>query len=150
MGARLKNRRRITVAGELFLWSLHDEDANTLHVVSHDKKLNLRYGWQHSLPPGERYVDVLGSRFNGLPEGLSGWVRVKAPDWVDASYEGSPRFVRTLILWALEPKGEVVFKPLPEAFSTHALTASPWAGGVPTFSSSPGEPRTYRPATQAP
>ena len=138
------------MAGELFLWSLHDEDVNTLHVVSHDKKLNLRYGWQHSLPPGERYVDVLGPRFNGLPEGLAGWVRVKAPEWGEANCEGSPRFVRTLILWALEPKDEVVFKQLPPAFSTHVLTAAPWAGGLLTFSSSPGELRTYRPAPQAP
>ena len=102
MAVSRKGRRRIIVGGRLFMWSLHDEDINQLHVVSDDKLINLRYGWQHSLPLGERYVDVLGSGFAGLPAGLRGWARVLAPDWPDASYAGSPAFVRKLILWALE------------------------------------------------
>lgn len=144
MPATHKKRRKIIVEGRLFLWSLHDEDVNLLHVVSDDKRLNLRYGWQHSLPPAERYVDVMGPGFNGLPEGLHGWIRVRAPDWTGANHEGSPRFVRTLILWALQPKPEVVFKQLPAGFSTHILTASPWGPGLPTFTSSPGGVQIHR------
>lgn len=139
MAATHKKRRKIHVDGRLFLWSLHEEDVNELHIVSDDKRLNLRYGWQHSLPPGERYVDVLGPGFNGLPSHLHGWIRVKAPDWPDATYAGSPSFVRKVILWALEPKSHVAFKRLPAHFSTHVLTASPWGHGIYTFSDSPGE-----------
>jgi hypothetical protein len=144
MGATHRKRRRITVDGELFLWSLHEEDLNTLHVLSQDKQLNLRYGWQHSLPPEERYVDVMGRRFAGLPPGLPGWIRVQAPDWTGFTYEGSPRFVRVLIRWALAPKPEIVYKLLPPGYSTHILLGSPWGLGIPTFHSSPGEARTRR------
>jgi len=130
--------------GERFLWSLHEEDLNYLHIVSQDKRLNLRYGWQHSLPPGESFVDVLGSRFVGLPLDVHGWVRIQAPAWPDADNLASPRLVRALIEWALAPKEHVVYKELPAGFSTHASTAAPWAGGLPTFSSSPGHLKMYR------
>lgn len=139
MPASLKKRRRITVDGRLFLWSLHGEDLNELHVVSHDKRLNLRYGWQHGLPPHERYVDVMGPDFTGLPAGLAGWVRVLCPDLSGDTYTGSPRFVRQLILWALRTKAEVVYKELPPGYLTHILMGSPFGPGLPTFSSSPGE-----------
>jgi len=143
MPASAQNRRKLTIDGRLFFWSLHEEDINALHIVSADKRLILRYGWQHSLPSGERYVDVMGPDFNGLPSGLQGWIRVLAPDWDDASYVGSPRFVRKLILWALQPKPTVVYKQLPETLSTHASTAAPWGPGLLTFSSSPGDQKTY-------
>lgn len=144
MGAATKGRRTITIAGERFLWSLHEEDLNYLHIVAHDKRLNLRYGWQHGLPAGESFVDVLGSRFEGLPSGIQGWVRIQSPSWPDIDNLASPRLVRALIEWALAPKEHVVYKELPAGFSTHASTASPWAGGPPTFSSSPGHPKVYR------
>ena len=67
MPASSKKRRKLTIDGRLFLWSLHEEDVNSLHVVSADKRLNLRYGWQHALPSHERYVDVMGPDFEGLP-----------------------------------------------------------------------------------
>ena len=142
MAVTHKNRRKIDVNRRQFFWSLHDEDVNQLHIVSDDKRLNLRYGWQHSVPPGERYVDVLGPGFNGLPPDLHGWVRVKAPDWPDATYAGSPSFVRKVILWALEAKRQVIFKRLPAHFSTHILTAAPWSHGIYTFNDSPGELET--------
>ena len=145
MPASSKKRRKLTVDGRLFLWSLHEDDINELHVVSHDKRLNVRYGWQHSLPPHERYADVMGPDFAGLPAGLSGWVRVLCPDLDGDTYAGSPRFVRQLILWALQPKAEVVYKELPPGYSTHVMTASPFGPGLPTFSSSPGDQKTHRP-----
>ena len=144
MGAATKGRRSIVVAGEQFLWSVHEDDANTVHVVSRDKRLNLRFGWQHANPPGESFVDVLGDRFVGLPPGLQGWVRVQAPDWRDHPSMLSPRVVRTLIQWALADKNEVVYKVLPTGFSTHVVTAAPWNGGIPTFSAAPGQEKTYR------
>ena len=150
MGARTKGRRRIVVQGEVFYWSVHDEDLNTIHLVSADKRLILRYGagWQGALPPGERYVDVMGPRFAGLPGGCGGWYRVLAPDWENESF--SRHFVRKLVLWALESKQEVVFKRLPHGYSTDLVTAAPWGPGLPTFTSSPGEPQVHRqPAGQA-
>ncbi len=143
MAIARRKRRKIVVDRRLFLWSLHEEDVNELHIVSDDKHLNLRYGWQHALPPGERYVDVMGPGFNGLPPGLHGWIRVKAPDWTDPSYAGSPAFVRKIIQWALEPKTRVIFKQLPEHFSTHVVTAAPWNLGLLTFTASPGDTRTF-------
>ena len=74
MGAATKRRRKIAVADEQFLWSIHEADLNTAHIVSRDKRLNLRFGWQHANPPGESFVDVMGDRFIGLPPGLHGWV----------------------------------------------------------------------------
>lgn len=145
MGAATKKRRRIIVNGERFMWSVHEDDVNTIHVVSRDKRLNLRFGWQHANPPGESFVDVMGDRFVGLPSQLPGWVRVQAPDWRDHPSFLSPRMVRTLIQWALAPKEQLVYKVLPHGFSTHVLTAAPWAGGIPpSFSTSPGQPKTYR------
>ncbi len=143
MGAAIKGRRKIIVGGEQFLWSIHEDDVNTLHVVSRDKRLNLRFGWQHANPPGESFVDVMGSRFVGLPADLSGWVRVQAPDWRNHPSFIAPSLVRTLIHWALAPKDQVVYKELPAGFSTHVTTAAPWAGGMPTFSSSPGLTKTH-------
>jgi hypothetical protein len=55
------------------------------------------------------------------------------------------QFVRELILWALEPKSEVVYKRLPPNYNTHVLVASPFGPGLPTFSSSPGEPVKHLP-----
>jgi hypothetical protein len=143
MPATRKHRRKLTIGGRLFLWSLHEDDLNDLHVVAENKRLNLRYGWQHALPPDERYVDVMGPDFHGLPPNLAGWTRVRCPEWDDSSYVGSPRFVRKLVLWALQPKTEVVYKELPPGYSTHVVTGSPWGPGLPTFSSSPGEARTW-------
>ena len=150
MGAANKGRRRIVVDGEQFLWSLHEEDVNTVHVVSRDKRLILRFGWQHANPPGESFVDVMGDRFVGLPPGIHGWVRVQAPDWRDHPSSIEPRMVRTLIQWALQPKDQVVYKVLPPGFSTHVVTAAPWNGGIPTFSATPGPEKTYRDNPPAP
>jgi hypothetical protein len=146
MGAATKRRRKLVIDGETFLWSIHDDDVSTLHVVSPDKRLHLRYGWQHANPDGESFVDVRGERFVGLPPGISSWVRIQAPDWREDPSFHSPRLVPRLLQWALAPKSQVVYKQLPAGFSTHVLTAAPWTGGIPTFSSSPGQVQTYSPA----
>lgn len=130
MAARTRKRRRIVIEGELFLWSAHEGDVGFLHVVAADKRLNLRYGWQHwRLPDGERYVDVMGPRFAGLPPGRHGWLRVQAPTWSDEN-PITPGFVRKLVLWALQPKPHVAYKVLPGGVIPD---------GMQSFSASPGD-----------
>jgi hypothetical protein len=66
MAVRKKGHRKITIDHELFVWFYTEDIDNCLHIISDDKKFNVRYSIEVHRSP-EPFMDVLGSRFPGLP-----------------------------------------------------------------------------------
>ena len=92
LGAAIKGRRKIMVDGEQFLWSIHEEDVNTLHVVSRDKRLNLRFGWQHAnrrANPSSMSWASASSAFRHLGLGACSGAWLARPSFVAFASHGS-------------------------------------------------------------
>jgi hypothetical protein len=137
MAVRKKGYRKITIDRQLFVWFYAEDIDNCLHIISDDKKFNVRYSIevhrsptvQAKLSP-EPFIDVLGSCFPGLPANRHGWFRVQTPPWPDPEIL-TPRFVRKLILWCLTEKQNPEYYALPADYSMKA--ALMWERGLPLF-----------------
>ncbi|KAB8141699.1 hypothetical protein F8S13_18330 [Chloroflexia bacterium SDU3-3] len=130
MAVAKHGRRQITINQQLFVWWFGEDVDNCLHIVSNDKQLNIRYSAEVHFQDTSPFVDVLGSRFPGLPHGRTGWYRVHAPTWHEPNII-APQFVRQLIEWCHTDHPAIHFYPLrpEEHMRVHAM----WDHGVPAF-----------------
>jgi hypothetical protein len=129
MPVRKQSRRKIFVDRQLFAWFYAEDIDNCLHIVSDDKKFNVRHSIEVHRSP-KPFIDVLGCRFPGLPANRHGWFRVQTPPWPDPGIL-TPRFVRKLILWCLAEKQNPEYYALPADYSMNI--ALMWERGLPLF-----------------
>lgn len=107
MAITTKRRRKIEVDGRAFVWWVTpDDDSNEmlLRISSTDKQLLLCYviGQEGETP----LVTVLGRELPPLTDAGGRWIRLRTPRWDDSVV--TPKLVRTILLWALDPFKEVV------------------------------------------
>jgi len=100
-----KQRRRLEVDGEVYLWwvteSIEDDFVGTsvLSVSSLDRRFLVRYGLLQ--PDSSHYVVVLGARFQGLPDSAGPWRRFLSPQF-GSSVTVTPKDVAALIRWCTD------------------------------------------------
>ena len=100
MGVRKSGRRRIEVAGRLFVWFVREDSDSpdlVLQVICEDKHFLVDY---HLARPDEPFLTVVGGEFPGVSEFGGSWRRFRCPRW-EADGKVTPRDVRRLIEWCL-------------------------------------------------
>jgi hypothetical protein len=107
MAIATKRRRKIEVDGRAFVWWVTPDDESNemlLRISSTDKQLLLCYIIDQ--PDESRHVIVLGRELPPLTDAGGRWIRLHTPRWDDRIV--TPKLVRTILLWALDPFKEVV------------------------------------------
>ncbi|MDE5944857.1 MAG: hypothetical protein K2G93_04650 [Rikenella sp.] len=103
MGIRSKDRRKIVFDHRAYRWYVApdcDGPYDTLHILSEDKRFILHC----PLHPGLPYVMVRGTVFQGAEKrGVADRYRLPFP----VPEVVTPRFVATLLEWALNDRGAV-------------------------------------------
>ncbi len=100
MAVRKKNRRRIEVAGRLFVWYVcedRDWPGLVLHVISQDQRFVVRYRLAQR---GEQFLVVRGREFPGVPDAGGAARLFRCPAW-EVGGVVTPGGVRRLIEWCL-------------------------------------------------
>jgi hypothetical protein len=108
MAIATKNRRKLTIGEQVFVWYIcddYDSADMVLHVVSQDKKFIVNY--HLGQPSDTRHLIVLGKEFRGLSKVGAGWIRVLCPEWEKDSIV-TPAGVRGLIQWCLTEKNNLM------------------------------------------
>ena len=112
MGVLKKRRAKLVADGRLYLWWVcwdpdgYDHPLDMLlRVVSDDKHFAVTYRLGQAAARPLPFVVVQGLEFPHAEGGC--WRRVVCPRWSDDA-KITPRFVRRLVDWCLDPEKEVV------------------------------------------
>lgn len=119
MGVRKKGRRKLNYNGRLFIWYFKEEEwylveneeglfayEPLLHIISEDKKFIVTYRI-NQIKSECPYITSKGSEFSGTNNSLGCRQRLRTPNW---NYEFiTPKIVREIIEWCLNPKENLVF-----------------------------------------
>ena|SRR5688572_14582848 len=110
MGLLKKRRAKLVVDGRLYLWWVCQDDGYSypnvlLRVVSDDKHFAVDYSLGQAAVRQRPFVAVQGREFPRVEGGC--WRRVVCPRWSDDATI-TPRFVRRLVDWCMDPEKQVV------------------------------------------
>lgn len=109
MAISTKRRRKIDVGGRQFVWwvapDLEEAGLPTLHICSTDKRFIVRCVVGQGSDEA-RHLVVLGPELPPLDDAGGRWIRLRTPVWDDAIV--TPRLVRRIIEWGLDPAKSVV------------------------------------------
>jgi hypothetical protein len=108
MAVSTKGRRKLVVAGRLFLWEVNEiffvnEKGALMHVLAEDKRFIVRYGvtlegWK---------VTVVGREFPGAPEHRCVQMHFECPNFENRGAI-TPGGVRKFVEWCLSPDKQLV------------------------------------------